>query len=106
MNETHSPTPWGAKDRNLTVNGKPSLEVVASNGRSVGCMFRQNRGPQDSGDDAICRANRDLIVRAVNAHNALIDACEELLGSNVDLSLVEQRARCREVVTNAKAGAK
>ncbi len=90
MSKTHWPLPWTIDESRHSYNAV----LVASDGYVI----------LGTDSDESIASLKDM-VRAVNAHNALIDACEELLESNVDLSLVEQRARCREVVTNAKAGA-
>jgi hypothetical protein len=63
MNTKHSPLPWRG-DRNIY--GADNT-VVCTNNRPAG------------GQIAVENANRDLILRAVNCHQALVEAVKSLL---------------------------
>ncbi len=81
MNTKHTPTPWQAQSRALTDN---SLVIVrkewrAGDGHEEVCCIRPNicrcHGFQNDRDIA----NADIICKAVNAHDDLVGALEQIL---------------------------
>ena len=62
---THAPTPWTIDDHRV-------LDIRDSNGESVARVWRSS--PRET--------NAELIVRAVNSHQALLDALEALLDAS------------------------
>lgn len=66
---THTPIPWRIGDAGLTVFGPPNggtPKMIAS---------RSYNGTKSAPED---KANLQLIVRAVNSHAELLEACRKL----------------------------
>lgn len=72
-----SPTPWTASDA-PDGTGIPGWNIVASDKMTVCSMMNTT-----STHAKLNASNSDLIVRAVNAHAALVEACEALRCADV-----------------------
>lgn len=95
-NEKATPRPWRLGDRGLTVfgapNGKPSPKTVV----------RQASNQEE-------KANAELIVRAVNNFDSLLEACHELLHGlegECNLSETAKARNCRRLSIARQAIAK
>jgi hypothetical protein len=66
----HTPTPWKMDDKN---------GILSENGKVIATTRMRNRNYDP------CWANQEFIVRAVNSHYQLLQACKEAL-TIVDLT--------------------
>jgi hypothetical protein len=70
MESKHSPLPW-----TYCHNGGGTWPIIGERDRATVAVVT----PQMAGDDAEHEANAAFIVRACNAHDALVEACEKAL---------------------------
>jgi len=75
-NETDKPAarPWQIRDRGGP--GWPQREIVGSDGQRVLCIDPVNPFHAHNGSHSQRQAHAELIVRAVNSHDALVEACK------------------------------
>lgn len=73
----HSPTPWTLID-DTTFSTLGDKRIVAANRISPGIVF---------GGIAECQANAEYIVRAVNSHDALVNALMQFVAADDQKSL-------------------
>lgn len=111
MNTKHTPLPWQAQSRALTDN---SLVIVrkewrAGDGHEEVCCIRPNicrcNGFQNDRDIA----NADLICRAVNAHDELVGALQDMLtlfgeGQFLNLERTQAIAKARSILAKVGEG--
>lgn len=81
----HTPAPWHAE------NG-----TIYSQYATIGSAHGKTR------NDAENDANAAFIVRAVNAHDALVEALEEFIGSHATFSVPSIAAKARAALRAAK----
>jgi hypothetical protein len=77
MSETrHTPTPWETSYRERS-NGSYGQDIYDSNGATIAtCEWYSV--PTPTGFVTNRTANAEFIVRAVNSHQMLVDACRQL----------------------------
>lgn len=77
MKAEHTPTPW-------KTGGSFGLDVLTSDGNThiANCGIYQGENEYTQGK----QANAEFIVRAVNNHDALVEALNELLDTGIALA--------------------
>lgn len=98
---SHTPTPWEIKGNGKQVYG--SQDIVAN------CDYQQANDDDEEGleaDDALARENARHIVRCVNSHDALVEACKAALEELEDFPQDRVRIKQIEAALAAAEGGK
>lgn len=100
----HTPTPWTLELEDTTYSN--CFEVQAE-GKTIAHVESWNGEDNDAQEEA--EANAAFIVRAVNAHDNLVEALKNLRG-NIDVSTINTSAKATakwgELIVRAEAALK
>jgi hypothetical protein len=94
MSDKATERPWTKdKDKNLFIRNSDGTKIIAD-------FYRGDYSWE------VCHAHIDLILKAVNLHDELVEALEEIIIVTKDAAMFTQAVRAREIAQKALAKTK